>query len=127
MFDPVKPFPNLPAVDMGVLALHQRAGDRGRLHGVTVAGQSCGTASRFHKPFSFSNRAKGDARIDFWPSPRAGGEWAKPGPIEVEGDRPACTRAKRREGRGYRLDRQAERLRGDGLALAQRGDAPHTR
>jgi hypothetical protein len=45
------------------------------------------------------------------------------GPIEAEGDRPACTRAKRREGWGYRLDRQAERLRGDGLALAQRGDA----
>lgn len=46
------------------------------------------------------------------------------GPIEGEGYHPACTRAQRREGWGHPLDRQAQRSRGDGLALAQRGDAP---
>lgn len=50
----------------------------------------------------------------------------KSGPIAVEGYRPACTKAKRREGWGYHRDRQAQRLRGDGLALAERGAAPPT-
>lgn len=48
----------------------------------------------------------------------------KSGPIAGEGDHPACTGAQRREGWGYPRDRQAERVRGDGLALAQRGAAP---
>lgn len=47
----------------------------------------------------------------------------KSGPIEGEEDHPACARAQRWEGWGRRLDCQAERLRGYGLALAQSGGA----
>lgn len=37
---------------------------------------------------------------------------------------PGLHQSAAREGWGHLLDRQAERSRGDGLALAQRGDAP---
>ena len=45
----------------------------------------------------------------------------KSGLIAGEGDHPACTEAQRKEGGGHPRDRQAERLRGDGPALAQKG------
>jgi hypothetical protein len=64
------------------------------------------------------------AHIDFWPSPRAGGECANSGRSGGRG----ITRLHWNEvegRRGHPPDRQAQRgTRGDGLALAQRGAAP---
>jgi len=62
------------------------------------------------------------ASIDFCPLAKWVGEWCKSGLIAGEGDHPACTGAKRKEGWGHPRDHQARRgTRRDGQALALGG------
>ncbi|QBM77961.1 hypothetical protein E2E30_18955 (plasmid) [Sphingomonas sp. AAP5] len=64
------------------------------------------------------------AHIDFWPSPRAGGEWAN-GADRGGGGSPALHKPQARKGgETAPIAKRSAPARGDGPALAQRGAAP---